>query len=125
MAHRDGLPRFSARRGGCGDAGHRKARATPSETLGKAPFRSHARPLGGRRQVLTMGHIARNFPPTREAAHAISMGHYQRSLVLCRGIAPSLALRHCAHVNAALPKDDEPEKNHQNDRHDVRKQYHD
>ena len=82
MTHRDGLPRFLARSVGCGDAGHHKARATPSEDLGKAPFRSHVRPLGGRRKVLTMGHIARNFPPTRGTAHAISMGHYQRSLVL-------------------------------------------
>ncbi len=31
MTHRDGLPRFSARSVGCGDAGHHKARATPSE----------------------------------------------------------------------------------------------
>ncbi len=81
MTDRDTLPRVSARSVGCGDAGHRKVRATPSESLGKAPFRSHARPVGGRRKVLTMGHIARNFPPTRRTAHAISMGHYQRSLV--------------------------------------------
>ena len=81
MTHRDTLPRVSARSVGCGDAGHRKARATLSETLGKAPFWSHARPLGGRRKVLTMGNIVRNFPPTRGAAHAISTGHYQRSLV--------------------------------------------
>ena len=82
MTRRDGLPRFSARSVGCGDAGHRKARATPSESLGKAPFRSHARSLGGRRKVLAMGNIVCNFPPTRGTAHAISMGHYQRSLVL-------------------------------------------
>ncbi len=82
MTHRDDLPRFSARRVGCGDAGHHKARATPSENLGKPPFRSHARPLGGRRKALTMGHIVCNFPPTRGTANAISMGHYQRSLVL-------------------------------------------
>ncbi len=81
MIHRDGLPGFSARSVGCGDAGHHKARATPSEILGKPPFRSHARPLGGRRKVFTMGHIGGNFPPTRRAAHAISMGHYQRCLV--------------------------------------------
>ena len=31
---------------GCGDAGHHKARATPSENLGKAPFRSRARLVG-------------------------------------------------------------------------------
>ncbi len=81
MTHRDGLPGFSARSVGCGDAGHHKARATPSETPGKAPFRSHARPVGGRRKALPMDDIGCNFPPTRRAAHAISMGHYQRSLV--------------------------------------------
>ncbi len=81
MTDRDGLPRFSARSVGCGDAGHHKARATPSENPGKAPFRSRARPIGGRRKVLTMDHIVCNFPPTRRTAHAISMGHYQRSLV--------------------------------------------
>ena len=81
MTHRDGLPRFSARRVGCGDAGHRKARATPSESLGQPPVRSRARPVGGRREALTMPRIAGDFPPIRRAAHAISMGHYQRSLV--------------------------------------------
>ncbi len=82
MTHRDALPRVSARRVGCGDARHRIARATPSDTLGKAPFRSPAgRPLGGRRKALTMRHIVCNFPPARGTAHAISMGHHQRSLV--------------------------------------------
>ncbi len=81
MTYRDDLPGFSARSVGCGDAGHHKARATPSEILDKPPFRSPARPLGGRRNALTKGHIARNFPPTRGTAHAISMGHCQRSLV--------------------------------------------
>ncbi len=40
----------------------------------------------GRRKSLTMSRIARGFPPTRpmarRIARAISMGHYQRSLVL-------------------------------------------
>ncbi len=35
MTHRDGLPRFSARSVRRGDAGHRKACATPSKSLGK------------------------------------------------------------------------------------------
>ncbi len=69
MTHRDGVPRFSARCAWRGDAGHRKARATPSESLGKPPFRSPGRTAGGRRKALPMSHIA----------HAISMGHYQRS----------------------------------------------
>ncbi len=87
MTHRDGLPRISARSVGCSDAGHRKACATLSESLGKPPFRSRRRPVGRRRKALTMGRIAGNFPPTplsieaMGAACAISMGHYQRSLV--------------------------------------------
>ena len=54
MTHRDDLPRFSARSVRCGDASHRKACATPSESLGKPPFRSPMRPVGGRRKALPM-----------------------------------------------------------------------
>ena len=46
------------------------------------------------------------------------------TLAFCRGIAPSLALRRCTNIDAALQKDDEPEKNHQNDRHDMREHNH-
>ncbi len=85
MTHRDGFPRFSARSAWCGDARHRKPCGTPSESLGKPPFRSRGRTAGGRRKALTMPRIARGFPPTRpmarRIARAISMGHYQRSLV--------------------------------------------
>ena len=52
--HRDGFPRLSARSVRRGDAGHRKACATTSESLGKPPFRSSMRPVGGRRKALTM-----------------------------------------------------------------------
>ena len=76
MTHRDGLPRFSARSVRCGDTSHRKACATPSESLGKTPFRSPMRPVGGRRKALPMRCIACSFPPTRRAAWAIPMGHY-------------------------------------------------
>ncbi len=55
MTYRDGLPRFSARSVGRSYAGHRKPRATPSESLGKPPFRSPPRPVGGRRKALPMG----------------------------------------------------------------------
>jgi hypothetical protein len=34
-----------------------------------------------------MSHIARGFPPTRRIAHAISRGHYRRSLVLLAAVA--------------------------------------
>ena len=81
MTHRDGLPRFSVRSVRCGDGGHREACATPSESLGKPPFRSRMRPVGGVDKVLTMRRIACTFPPARRAAYAISMSHDQRSLV--------------------------------------------
>ncbi len=81
MTHRDGFPRLSARSAWRGDAGHRKPRGTPSESLGKPPFRSRRRTAGGRRKALPMSRIARGFPPTRRIACPISMGHYQRSLV--------------------------------------------
>ena len=81
MTPRDGFPRFSARRVGCGDAVHRKDRATLSESLGKPPFGSRMRPVGGRRNGLTMPRIDCAAPPTRRAAYAISRGHNQRSLV--------------------------------------------
>ncbi len=84
MTHRDGFPRLSARSAWRGDAGHRKPCATPSESLGKPPFRSRRRTAGGRREAFPMSRIACGFPPTRRIACAISMGHYQRSLVSAR-----------------------------------------
>ncbi len=90
MTHRDGFPRLSARSAWRGVAAHRKPRAPaqsygPSESLGKPPFRSRRRTAGGRRKALPMSRIACGFPPTRPLARriacAISMGHYQRSLV--------------------------------------------
>ncbi len=86
MTHRDGFPRFSARSAWRGDARPRKPRATPPESLGKPPFRSRRRTGSGRpwgrRKALPMSRIARGFPPTRRIACTISMGHYQRFLVL-------------------------------------------
>ncbi len=81
MTHRDGFPRLSARSAWRGDASHRKPCGTQPESLGKSPFRSRRRTAGGRRKALAMSRIARGFPPTRRIACAISMGHYQRSLV--------------------------------------------
>jgi hypothetical protein len=54
---------------------------TPPESPGKPPFRSRGRTAGGRREALTMTHIACGSPPARRIARAISMSHYQRSLV--------------------------------------------
>ena len=92
MAHRDGFPRLSARSAWRGGAGHREPRATPSallaETLGKPPSVARANRQGAterRREALPMPRIARGSPPARplarRIARAISMGHYQRSLV--------------------------------------------
>ncbi len=81
MTHRDGFPRLSARSAWRGDAGHRMPCETPSESLGKLPFRSRGRTAGGRRKALTMPRIACGSPPARRIARAISMSHYQRSLV--------------------------------------------
>ncbi len=56
-----------------------------AESLGEPPFRSRRRTADGRRKALTMPRRTRGFPPTRPMARriscAISMGHYQRSLV--------------------------------------------
>ena len=84
MTHRDGFPRFSARSAWRSDAAHRQPRATPSENLGKPPSVARAN-RRVRREALPMTHIARGSPPARplgrRIARAISMGHYQRSLV--------------------------------------------
>ncbi len=81
MPHRDGFPRLSARSVRRSDAWHREAYATLSEILGKPPFRSRMRPVGGRRQAFPMTRIACGLPPARRAAYAISMCLHQRSLV--------------------------------------------
>ena len=73
MTHRDGFPRFSARSAWRGDAVHRKPRATPSESLGKPPFRSRGRTAGGRRQALTMPRIARGLPAERHGIEVIDL----------------------------------------------------
>ena len=77
MTHRDGFARFSARSARRGDAVHREAGATPSESLAKPPDRSRMQPVGVRRNVLPMRRIARDNSPARRTAYAISMGYYQ------------------------------------------------
>ncbi len=118
ITHRDGLPRFSARSVRPGDAGHRKACATPSASLGQPPLRSRRRPVGGRRKVLTtrppqqrrcrcggwMHRIACTFPPARRAAYAIPMGHDQRSLVSGHGPGHAFRLRTPPWMNIARRK---------------------
>ena len=65
IAHRDGFTWFSARRAQRGDAGHRKAGATTSESHVKPPFGSRPLIAGGRQEALTMSRIAYGLLPTR------------------------------------------------------------
>ncbi len=101
MTHRDGFPGFSARNVRCRDAGHRKTDMTQTESPGKPPFWSSARPVGGRRKVSTMHRIDSDFSPTRRGAQTISMGYYQCSLVAIR--APYLP-RYLLESGASCPR---------------------
>ena len=89
---RDGLAWFSARSARRSDAVHRELCATLPESrpasspatilsagppIDRPPSGSRMRPVGGRRNVLTMHRIDCDDSPTRRAAYAISKGHYQ------------------------------------------------
>ena len=93
MTHRDGFPRFSARSVRCGDAVHLEACATLPESLGKLPFGSRMRPVGGRRNGLTM-HTASTAPlllpegPHTRSPWVISNAHWYYSLVGARDGGP-------------------------------------
>ena len=64
-----------------GDAGHRKGRATRSESSEKTQALSPLGRVGGRQQALEMTHIACALLPTRRGPGAIPMGHYHQDLV--------------------------------------------
>ncbi len=64
------------------DAGHRKGRATRSESSEKTQVLSPLGRVGGRQQALEMTHIAGGLLPTRRDPGAIPMGHYHQDLVL-------------------------------------------
>ena len=82
MTHRDVFPRFSVRSVRCNDAEHRKLLATRPESRGKPPLRLTVGTFGERRKALPIRCIACVPSPTRRSLQSISMGHYQRSLVL-------------------------------------------
>jgi hypothetical protein len=65
-----------------GDVGHRKGRATRSESSEKTQALSPLGRVGGRQQALEMTHIACALLPTRRDPGAIPMGHYHQDLVL-------------------------------------------
>ena len=97
MTPRDGVPRFSERSVRYGDAVHREAHATLSESLsagppttklsadppiGKPPCRSRMRPAGGRRNGLTMPRMTAPFllpdvPHTRSLGVIIGVLWYK------------------------------------------------
>ncbi len=68
-----------------GDAGHRKGRATRSESSEKTQGLSPLGRVGGRQQALEMSRIAPGSTcallPTRRDQGAIPMGHYHQDLV--------------------------------------------
>lgn len=81
MTHRDVFTRLSDRSVRRSDAGHRKPRGTQPESRVKPPFWLPEEIFGGRRKALPMRRIACVLSPTRRSLQAISMSHYQRSLV--------------------------------------------
>jgi hypothetical protein len=85
-----------------GDAGHRKGRATRSESSEKTQSLSPLGRVGGCQQALEMSHIAPGSTcallPTRRGPGAIPMGHYHQDLVSMIGCAPG----HTTIVSAAL-----------------------
>ncbi len=65
-----------------GDAGHRKGRATRSESSEKTQVLSPLGRVGGRQQALEMTRIACALLATRRDPGAIPMGQYHQDLVL-------------------------------------------
>ncbi len=90
MTHRDRVGDPPGRRGAAGDAGHREGFPTPADTpTAGSPTRPERRlpkafgPRGGqRRPRLAVPRTATPRAPCRRPWEAVSMSHYQRSLVL-------------------------------------------
>ena len=81
MTHEDRAGDPPGRRGGAGDAGHRQAVPTPSGGPHVRPEGRPAKAFGQRRARLAMPRIAVAHAPCRKPWQAVSMSHYQRSLV--------------------------------------------
>ncbi len=96
MTHRDRAGDPPGRREAAGDAGHRQGFPTPpceSPTAGSParPERRFPKAFGLRRARLPMSRIATPRAPGRKPWEAVSMGHYQRSLVYEHGRSIPLA----------------------------------
>ena len=85
MTNRDRVGDPPGRRKGAGDVGHRQGFPTPSGGSPRRPERRLPKAFGRRRARLAMSRIATPRAPSRKPWEAVSMGHYQRSLVLGPG----------------------------------------
>ncbi len=81
MTHRDRAGDPPGRREAAGDAGHRQGFPTPSGGSPARPERRLPKAFGRRPAWLPMSRIAAPRAPSRKPWEAVSMGHYQRSLV--------------------------------------------
>ncbi len=81
MTHRDRAGDPPGRREAAGDAGHRQGFPTPSGGSPARPERRLPKAFGRRRPWLAMPRIAAPRAPGRKPWEAVSMSHYQRSLV--------------------------------------------
>ncbi len=79
--HRDRVCGPSGRREVAGDAVHRQNFPTPSDGPPPRPQRRLPKAFGQRRARLPIRCIATAHAPSRKPWEAVSMGHYQRSLV--------------------------------------------
>ncbi len=82
MTHRDRAGDPPGRREAAGDAEHRQGFPTPSGGSPARPERRLPKAFGRRRTWLPMSRIAAPRAPSRKPWETVSMGHYQRSLVL-------------------------------------------
>jgi hypothetical protein len=82
MTHRDRVCSPSGRRGTAGDALHRQGFSTPSDGLHTRLKRRLSETFGQRRVRLAMPGITAPHGPCRKSWEAVSMSHYQCSLVL-------------------------------------------
>ena len=81
MTHRDRLCSPSGRRKAAGDVVHRQGFPTPSDGRHKRPERRRPKAFGRRRARLPMHRIATPRAPSKKSWDAVSMSHYQCSLV--------------------------------------------
>ncbi len=81
MTPRDRLCSPAGRRKAAGDAVHRQGFPTPSDGLHMRPHRRLAKAFGRRRARLPMHRIATPRAPSQKSWQAVSMSHYQCSLL--------------------------------------------